>query len=135
MKKDIIMPIVEKVHVAIVRELSEDGIHFIWNVYLINQQNEDLQKVMVSSEGYKMEENGDKTVTSTLRHFFEKVPKNSFFKIEPILDNIFHLNNEYFISFFNSQGLFDKKYIFLAESIQEKNFTTIPYMNKKGVMI
>jgi hypothetical protein len=45
------------------------------------------------------------------------------------------LHNEYFISFFNSQGLFDKKYIFLAESIHEKNFTSIPYMNKKGVMI
>ena len=134
MKKDIIIPTVENVHVAVVRELSEDK-EFIWNVYLINLQNEDLVNVLISSEGYKLEENGDKTTTSTLRHFIKEVPKNSYHKIEPILDNIFHLNNEYFISFFNSQGLFDKKYIFLAESIHEKNFTPIPHMNKKGVMI
>ena len=33
------------------------------------------------------------------------------------------------------QALYDRKYIFVAGSIEEDNFTTIPLMNKKGVMI
>lgn len=134
MKKDILMPVVEKVHVAVVKEQGELG-EDVWNVYLVNEQNEDLKNVLVSSEGYKTDENGGKMSTSVLRHYFELIPKRSAQKIEPIMENVFHLHNEYFVSFYNSKGLFDKKYIFLAESIQEKNFTSIPVLNKKGVMI
>ena len=31
--------------------------------------------------------------------------------------------------------MYDKKYIFLPETIKEENFVLIPYINKKGVMI
>jgi hypothetical protein len=31
--------------------------------------------------------------------------------------------------------MFDKKYIFLAGSIEEGNFTTVPLLEKRGVMI
>jgi len=31
--------------------------------------------------------------------------------------------------------IYDKKFLFLPESIQENNFVTIPFLNKKGVMI
>jgi len=31
--------------------------------------------------------------------------------------------------------MYDKKYVFVPESITEENFTHVPVLNKKGVMI
>jgi hypothetical protein len=31
--------------------------------------------------------------------------------------------------------MYDKKYIFLPESIKQENFTMVPVLNKRGVMI
>jgi hypothetical protein len=55
--------------------------------------------------------------------------------VEPIQENVFGLNNEYWLSFYIDREIFDKKYIFLPESISEQYFTTIPLLGKKGVMI
>jgi hypothetical protein len=59
----------------------------------------------------------------------------SYMLIEPIQENVFGLNNEYWLSFYIDGEIFDKKYIFLPESISEKYFTPIPFLGKKGVMI
>lgn len=133
MKKDIIPPIVEDVAVAVVRE--ENELHEAeWNVYLINLKKEKIEGVLVSSKGYGMY-NEEDVKTSTLRHFLDEVEACSFSKIEPIVENLFGLNNEYWVSFYLNKIMYDKKYIFLPETIKEENFITIPYINKKGVMI
>lgn len=134
MKKDIVLPKVKDVHVAIVKELNEEK-EIIWNVYLINKQNITLQNVLVSSTGYKIDDKGEKQKSSTLRHFLENVSSNSFKKIEPIIDDVFVLNNEYFVTYFSSEGLHEKVFVFLPDSILESNFIDIPYVNKRGVMI
>lgn len=134
MKKDIVLPQVKDVHVAIVKELNEEK-QIIWNVYLINKQNSTLQNVLVSSTGYKLDDKGEKQKSSTLRHFLENVAANSFKKIEPIIEDVFMLNNEYFVTYFSSEGLHEKVYVFVPESILESNFIDIPYINKRGVMI
>jgi hypothetical protein len=134
MKKDINPPIVEDVSVAVVQEkneLNED----IWNVYLINQKNETLENVLVSSKGYITDVKGNETKTSELRHAIGNVEGNSYALIEPIMENVFALHNEYWVSFFHSNEMLDKKYIFLAETIKEENFITVPLLNKPGVMI
>ncbi len=133
MKKDIISPIVEDIAIAIIREQNEQN-ETEWNVYLINLKKQDIEGVLITSKGYGAF-NDEEVKTSTLRHFLDVVPSNTFKKIEPIVENVFGLNNEFWLSFFLNKVMYDKKYIFLPETIMEENFTLIPIINKKGVMI
>ena len=133
MKKDIVVPKVENIVLAIVQE--ENNLkHIEWNVYVINMKTEVIDGVLVSSKGYGKRE-GEKVKTSILRHFLDKVPANSFKKIEPIQEELFGISNEYWLSFYHKSIMYDKKYVFLAESVQEKHLTMVPVINKLGVMI
>ena len=97
-------------------------------------KDEAITTVIVSSKGYGKDD-GEKVKTSTLRHMWEEIPANSFVKIEPIMENIFGLSNEYWISFYIGKEIYDKKYVFLAESIKEAHFINVPLVEQKGVMI
>lgn len=134
MKKDINPSAIKDVAVAVVQEkndLQED----VWNVYLINLQDQELQQVLVSSKGYLKLENGEETKTTLLRHALGNVAPKSFAKIEPIMENLFGLHNEYWVSYFQNNELLDKKYIFLAETIKKENFINVPLIEKKGILI
>jgi len=133
MKKDIESPTVTEVGVAILEEKNELG-EQVWNSYLINLKDHTIEGVLVSSKGYG-ELNGEKRETSMLRHFLDEVPAESFKKIEPLTEDVFALSNEYWVSFFEEGKMYDKKYIFVAEAIREENFTDIPFIKKKGVLI
>ena len=106
----------------------------IWNVFLINLHIVPIKNVIVSSRGYG-EINGEMKRTSTLRHFFEEIPDLEFTRVEPIMENTFGLTNEFWVSFYIDGKIYDKQYIFLPETINEKNFTKIPLLNVEGVMI
>ncbi len=133
MLKDIPNFKVEEVAIAVVQDKNEKA-EKIWNVYIINLKNKKIQSVLVTSKGYGSIE-GEEVKTSTLRHFLEDVPAQTFLKIEPIMDSLFGLHNEYWLSFFLDGVMYDKKYVFLAESIKEEHLVNIPLMHKKGVMI
>lgn len=133
MIKDIPELKVEDVALAIVKEENEYS-ETIWNSYLINLKKRALDAVLVTSTGYGML-NEEKVNTSTLRHFLDTVQPNTFVKIEPIIEDVFGLNNEYWVSFYLDKKLYDKKFIFLPETILEENLINIPVINKKGVMI
>ncbi len=134
MKKDIQPPAIKNVAVAIVEEKNELQKN-IWNVYLINLSNHVLDGVLVSSKGYIKDLKGKDTKTSLLRHSLGTVKPQSFVKIEPIIETLFSLHNEYWVSFFKNNQMLDKKYIFLAETIKKENFVKVPLINKFGVMI
>jgi hypothetical protein len=70
-----------------------------------------------------------------MRHFLGRLGPKSWARIERIVEDVFGLNNQYWLSFYIGRELHDKKYIFLPESIQEANFTTVPLMQVRGVMI
>ncbi|MDF2437821.1 MAG: hypothetical protein K0Q95_2197 [Bacteroidota bacterium] len=133
MKKDITPPEVKDIAVAVVQE-QNDLAETIWNVYLINLKSNSIEGVLVSSMGYGSF-NDEEVKTSTLRHFLDEVAAKDFKKIEPIMEAVFGLNNEFWVSFYENKVMYDKKYIFLPETIKEENFVLIPYLNKKGVMI
>jgi hypothetical protein len=133
MLKDINEPKVEDVAMAVVREPDEDGGEG-WFVYLLNLKDTPIENVLVSSRGYG-ELEGEARRTSEMRHFLDTLEPRSWARIERIVEDVFALSNQYWLSFYVGKKLFDKKYIFLAGSIDETNFTTIPLMEKRGVMI
>ena len=133
MKKDLPENIVENIAIAIVME-SATPESKLWKVYLINLKNEALETVLVSSKGYG-EKNGEKIKTSILRHSIGNVPSKSFAEIELIDEQVFGLTNEYWLSYYIGKQIFDKKFIFVPESIIDTNMTRIPLLNKQGVMI
>lgn len=133
MRKDIHTPKVEGVAMAVVREKDEEG-EDAWYVYVVNQQDVALEKVLVSSRGYG-ELEGETRKTSEMRHFLDTLEPLSWARIERIVEDVFGLNNQYWLSYYIGSTLHDKKYIFLPDSIQEENFTEIPLMGMRGVMI
>lgn len=132
-KKDIIPPIVEDIAIAAIPEINDSG-STEWNIYLFNLKDELIHNVLISSRGYGVIEK-EKKETSVLRHFVEELPPKSFVKVEPIMEELFALNNQYWVSFYFRGKLYDKKYIFLAETIQEKNLSTLPLTELKGVLL
>lgn len=133
MLKDIDIPKVEDVAVAIVPEVNKLG-EEMWNVYLVNLKDTLIEGVLVSSRGYGSL-NGESKRTATFRHFLDVLDGRSFKKIEEIVPEVFGLNNEFWVSFYLNKKMYDKKYIFLPETISEEHFSTIPVLEKKGVLI
>ena len=133
MLKDIPENKVENIAMAIVPEFSPEG-DKVWNVYLLNLKKEKIEGVLVTSRGYGSIR-GENVKTSTLRHFLDTLQPLSFAKIEPIIENLFGVSNEYWVSFYLNKVMYDKKYLFLPETIREEFFTHIPVIEKRGVMI
>nr|WP_294796157.1 hypothetical protein [uncultured Mucilaginibacter sp.] len=119
------------VAVALEGESSESK---TWYVYLINLKKEPIENVLITSKGYG-EKDGEQVKTSVLRHMFPVVEGGAFKVIEPIDEATFGLNNEYWVSYYIGTQIYDKKFIFLPESIVDSNFIKLPLVNKPGVMI
>ncbi|MBK0378800.1 hypothetical protein [Mucilaginibacter segetis] len=133
MIKDLPENIVKDIAIAVALE-SENVESKVWYVYLINLKNEPIENVLVTSKGYG-EKDGELVKTSVLRHSFPAISPQSYKLIEPIDEQTFGLNNEYWLSYYIGRDIFDKKFIFLPESIVDDNFIKLPMINKPGVMI
>jgi hypothetical protein len=131
MLKDINREEIEDIAIAVVPS-EEDST--IWEVYMINLKEEGLENVIVASKGYGVYK-GEEVKTSVLRHYLGSFQPLDIRLIEPIQKEMFGLNNEYWVSFYIGQNIFDKKFIFLPESITEDNFIRIPFIDRPGVMI
>jgi len=59
--------------------------------------------VLIVSHGYD-----EKDTTSKMRHKITKLPANSYAKVELIQPELFKLNNEFKVSFFEENSMFDK---------------------------
>jgi hypothetical protein len=136
MREELLGPKVENVAVVIAQEMSESQ-DVIYNTYLINlRDNEIMEGIIITSTGYgENVTTGEKVKTSTLRRCMEILLPNEAAKIEPIMEEVFGLTNEYWVSFWINDVMYDKKYVFLPETIHEKNFKLIPQLGLKGLII
>lgn len=135
MKKDIPILKVEDLAVAVVPRMAHEEDHEdFWDTYLINLKAEPIHAVLVNSTGYGVLD-GEQRRTTTLRYFWDKIEPKSAVKIEPVQKSVLRLANEYWISFSFHDYLYDKKYVFVPGSLEETNFTEIPLLARKGVMI
>ncbi len=133
MKSDLPENKVEDIAIAVV--LVQDTIlSREWKVYLLNLKDRPIENVLISSKGYG-DLNGENVKTSIFRHFIGDVKPLSYAAIELIDEKLFAINNEFWLSYYIDGTIYDKKFIFLTESITEANFIRIPLLNKPGVMI
>ena len=128
MKKDIHIPKVTNVAIAIVKE-KED-----WFAYLINNNNFSLENTLISSKGYGVIDSKPKK-TTFFSHYLGTIESMSYKKVELLNKDVFGLTNEFLLTFYVNDLIHDKKYIFLPESIISENVTKLPLMKRKGIMI
>ncbi len=129
MKKDIQIPEVTNVFMAVVKEYNTTFRTDDWYVYIINNKSVDLEMVLIVSRGFD-----EKDSTSTMRHKIEKMPANSYAKVELIQPELFKLDNEFSVSFFEDNQLFEKKFTFKKGSISNGALRMVSELNKKGVL-
>jgi len=135
MREELMGPKVENVKMVVVPEKNEEDAiqHY---VYLLSLRDDIMEGIIITSKGYGQNvTTGEKIQTSTLRHSLEVLLPNEAAKIEPIMEEVFGLTNEYWVSFWADDVMYDKKFIFLPETINEKNLTDIPGLGVKGIMV
>lgn len=133
MKADLPENIVKDVAIAValVGETPEVG---SWTVYVVNFKEEPITNVLITSKGYG-EKDGKHVKTSLLRHSLGDLDALSYAGVEAIDPAVFGLTNEYWLSYYIGKDIFDKKFIFLPESIIDSNLIRVPILNKPAVMI
>ncbi len=130
MKKDIEIPKVEGVYVAIVNEYNDIYKTQDWNAYIINEKDVDLEMVIIVTDGYS-----ESKITSKFRKKIDLLPKKSYAKIELMQEDLFALNNQFKVTFFEGNQMFDKTYLFRKNTINLKALQPIPLMEVKGVLV
>ncbi len=129
MKKDIEIPEVEDVYIAVVNEFNDVYKTQDWNAYIINDKDQDLDVVLIVTNGYS-----DQKITSTFRKKIDKLPAKSYAKIELLQEELFALNNQFKVTFFEGNTMFEKTYVFRKNTINERALQAIPLMKVKGVL-
>ena len=132
MIRDIPFKKVEDIAIAVAPSIEQD--EEIWRVYLVNMKDEPIEKVLVNSRGYGTIE-GKQVQTSSLRQFFEQVDAKTYVVLEVLPDELKGISNQFWVSFWHEGFLYDKKYVFVTESLKENYFTKVPILNRNGVMI
>jgi len=132
LKKDLNIPKVEGVGIAIAEEEIKGDT--VLRAYLVNFNKFELKNVLISTKGYGLVNEVKKT-TSKFSHFLGDINPMDAQAFETISDEVIGLNNEFFLTYYIDGQIYDKKYIFLPESISKSNFIEISVLNKKGVLI
>ncbi|TRZ45869.1 hypothetical protein [Robertkochia solimangrovi] len=129
MKKDIEIPEVESVYMAAVKGFNEDLGADVWNMYIINNRSATIDMILVVSRG---EFNTQKT--SVMRRSIEKMEPNSYAKVEFLTEALISFKNEFLVTFFEGNKMYETVYTFDSDSIDEMNETEIPVMGLKGIL-
>lgn len=132
MIRDIEIPEVKNVTIAIARK-KQPGENDEWRVFIINNNPFPIENTLVASKGYGVKD-GEEQQTSTLRHFLETVAAESVALVEPIDPAVFHLNNEYWVSYYIDNKIYDKRFVFVPDSIQEDNIIYIKELEMEGIL-
>jgi hypothetical protein len=128
-KKDIQIPEVTGLEVAVVYEYNDIYKTDDWNVYIINKKDIDLEMVVIVTQGFS-----ETKTTSLMRKKLEILPANSFAKVEFIQPELFKLHNRFQVSFFEGNTLFDKTFLFEKNTIRESSLNLIPQLKKRGIL-
>lgn len=128
MKKDIEIPEVEGVFIAAVLEDNPEFRSRDWNAYIINAKPVPIEMILIITRGYD-----SKRSTSTMRHTVKVLPARSYAKIEFLQDEVLGLNNEFLVTFFEGNRMYEKKFTLTKNSVKESAIENLPVMTVKGI--
>ena len=129
MKKDIIIPEVSGIEMAIVYEYNNIYDTNDWNVYLVNNSDARLEMVVIVSKGY-----GNKKISSVMRKKIDVLDANSFAKVEWMQPELFKITNLFQVTFFINNRLYDKTFTFKENTIKEGGLRMISEIKKRGIL-
>ena len=78
---------------------------------------------------------GEMKKTVLLRHAFVQVPSVSVVKVEMIEKSVLALNNEFMVTYFIGNTLYDKKFIFRKNTVNEEATEEVPILFVEGVIV
>ena len=130
MKKDIVIPKVENLWLAVTAEYNETFKGNDYYVYLINKRKADLEMVLVLSKG-----SDEKRKTSTMRHKIEKLPAQSFARVELMQKEVLELNNSFKVTFFEGSRMHEKDFLLKKGSLKEGNLRHIEILGERGIVL
>jgi len=128
-KKDIEIPKVEGIYMAVCHQYNATFKSDDWYAYLINDKSVPLEQVIVVSKG-----ENKKNKTAVLRHKLAVLPAKSGAKIELMQQEVLALDNIFHVSFFIANKMFDKTFVFPKNSISKSKLKSIPLLGKEGVL-
>lgn len=135
MREDLLGPKVEGISLALV-ELPIEGGEPEYVVYMLSNREDIIEGIIVASTGYGADpKTGQEIKTSTLRKGIEVMLPNEAARIEPIMPDLFALNNEFWVSFWADEVMYDKRFVFEANTIDPKKFVEIPQLKAKGIVL
>ncbi|EHQ42645.1 MULTISPECIES: hypothetical protein [Myroides] len=132
MKKDIEIPEVKNVEIAVVKEYNEDFLQDAWYAYLFNNTQEIIEAILVVSKA-EGELNGEKRNSSIFRHAFPSLAAGECIKVELLDEAIFDLHNTFMLTYFQGNKLYDKNFVFPAKSITDESLAKLAYAEKNGI--
>jgi hypothetical protein len=135
MRADLLGPKVENIALALV-ELPIENAEPEYIVFLINNRDDIMEGIIVTSTGFGTHPiSGESIKTSTLRKGIEVMVPGEVARIEPIMPDLFAINNEFWVSFWVHETMYDKRFVFEAGSIDPKEFKLIPALHAKGMLL
>lgn len=135
MREELKGPTVENVSIALV-EIPLENNEKEYIVYLLNLRDDIMEGIIVASTGFGVNpKTGEEVKTSTLRRGIELMLPNEAARIEPIMPDLFDLTNEYWVSFWVNDVMYDKRFQFIPGSIQQEDFKLIELLGQKGILL
>jgi len=128
-KKDIEIPIAKDVHIALVHEWNKEFLNKDWNAYIINNRATAIDMVLIVSKGFDGE-----IRTSTLRYAFGNIAAKGFEKIEMVQEEVLGLTNEFFVTYYADNKLYEKRFLFEKNSVRDQNMVQIPILDIEGIL-
>ncbi len=132
MKLNELIHVAEGISIAVAPDA--EGAEGVWQIYILNYLNTPIRNVLIQSSGIG-EIDAWPTKTSTLRHFFDRMEPHSYYAVESIVEEVFLLENKYWVSYYIDEKVYDKKFVFAANSIAEKHCAPIELLGKKGIEV
>lgn len=134
MRKDIEIPEVKDVVIAIVKEYNEEFVSDAWYAYLFNNTAEPIEAIMIVSQATGII-NEEIKQSGLFRHAFKSLEPGESQKVELLDESIFKLDNDFMLTFFQNGRLMDKTFTFKANTISEEALQKLPFADKNGVVI
>jgi hypothetical protein len=133
MKRDILIPNAHHLQCAAFQEWNEALGAKVWYVYLVNPTEMEVQHVLVVSKAFGVV-NNEQVTTSRLRHGYDKLPAQTAVRVEMLTDDVLALQNEFMVTYFYDNTLFDRKFVFKPNTINERGMREIDVLFRNGVL-